>query len=897
MPVDQTNRPDPDALLAQAERAGRGRLKIFLGASPGVGKTYAMLAAAKEQLAAGVDVVAGIIETHGRRETEALVQGFEVIARQLIVYRNRAVPEFDLDAALARKPALLLVDELAHTNVPGSRHPKRWMDVKELIAAGIDVWTTLNVQHLDSLNDVVLKITKVRVRETVPDRVFEEADEVVLVDLPPDELLKRLAEGKVYVQETATQAVQSFFKPQNLTALRELALRRTAETVDASLVERMRAGAIEGPWAAGERILALVGPDPLSPFVVRQAKRLADVMDAPWTVVSVERPTDVLVEAKRRRLDESLQLAKDLGAETERLVGSDIPSEVLRYARRENVTQIVVGRSAGGRFATLFGRALVVELVRQAADIGVHVVTATPEKQERPAPKRLPRRLAIWPYLGSAALVGAAVLFGEVIGGNATMPNLSLVFLAAVVGAAVAFGRWPAIMASALSFLAYNFFFIEPIYTLTVAQPHELLALLVFLAVSMLVSTLAGRVRDQARIASDRMRATRRLYDFSRRISGIASLDEVAEAAASDMHGALARNVVILLARDGDIALTGMWPPVDDLDPASMAAARWAHEHDEPAGSKTQTLPTAPWLFVPLKTPRARVGVIGISEAPDGAPLDPEARSLFDTLAAQTAAAIERASLSREMGAVKAAAETERVRNTLLASISHDFRTPLASILGASTTLIAFGDKMSSPTRADMLIQIKEETEHLDRMVRDLLAITRLEAGGLELRRDWLDLKETADRVAITARRRWPGRVIDVAAEAAPLVEADATLIEQALSNIVENALRHGGPAAQVTIAVRDQAHDAVIAVSDDGAGITPEALPHIFEKFASSGSRDRRDGGESTGLGLAIAKGIVEAHGGSIRAESPVDGRAGTRLTITLVKPAEAPGTLKTTS
>ena len=887
MPVDATNRPDPDALLALANKAGRGRLKIFLGASPGVGKTYAMLAAAREQKAAGIDVVCGLIESHGRRETEAMVEGFETIARQLVVYRNRAVPEFDLDAALARRPALLLVDELAHTNVPGSRHPKRWMDVKELLAAGIDVWTTLNVQHLDSLNDVVLKITKVRVRETVPDKVFEAADEVVLVDLPPDELLKRLAEGKVYVQETAAQAVQSFFKPQNLTALRELALRRTAETVDAALIERMRAGAIEGPWPAGERILALVGPDPLSPFVVRQAKRLADTMDAPWTAVSVERPTDVLAEAKRRRLDETLELAKDLGADTERLVGADIPSEILRYARRENVTQIVVGRSTGGRLAVLFGRALAQELVRQAADIGVHVVTATPERLEPPAPRAKPEPSRFWPYLGSTTLVGLAVMFGEAIGGNATMPNLSLVFLAAVVGAAVAFGRWPAIVASALSFVSYNYFFIEPIYTLTVAQPHELLALFVFLAVSVLVSTLAGRVRDQARIASDRMRATRRLYDFSRRISGIASLDEVAEAAASDMHGALARNVVILLEQDGDIALTGMWPPVDELDAASMAAARWAHEHDEPAGAKTQTLPTAPWLFVPLKTPRARVGVIGISAAADGVPLDPEARSLFDTLAEQTAAALERAALSREMGTVKAAAETERVRNTLLASISHDFRTPLASILGASTTLIAFGDRMANATRADMLAQIKEEAEHLDRMVRDLLAITRVEAGGLELRRDWLDPRETADRVVIAARRRAPGRIIEVTGTA-PLVEADATLIEQALSNIVENALRHGGPEARVVVAVRGTEGRVLIQVTDDGAGIAAEALPHVFEKFASAGAPDRRDGGESTGLGLAIAKGIVEAHGGTIEAESPVDGSSGARFTIALPRPAE---------
>ncbi|MFZ1048752.1 MAG: DUF4118 domain-containing protein, partial [Pseudolabrys sp.] len=504
MPADQAQRASPEALLSLAKKEGRGHLKIFLGAAPGVGKTYAMLGAGRAEIMGGRDVVAGLVETHGRRETQQLLEGFEVLTRKPIVYRNQIMHEFDLDAALERRPGLLLVDEYAHTNVPGSRHPKRWQDIDELLAASIDVWTTLNIQHLESLNDVVQKITKIRVRETVPDTVFDRADEIVLVDFPPDELLKRLAEGKVYVQDTASRAVENFFKPQNLTALRELALRRAAERIDADLIERMQAQAIEGPWAAGERILACIGPDPISPMVVRAAKRLADLMDAPWIAVTVERPGTELDVAARQRLDEVVKLATSLGAETQTLTGSDLPAELLRYAKFENVTQIVIGRSRDSFLSELLHRSLPHELVRRTQDIAIHLVTREGEVPDKVLRFGWPKTLALLPlhFLNATLAVVAALAVGEVLTKITPIPNLSIVFLLAVLVTAMSFGIWPAIYASVLSFLVYNFFFIPPIYTFTIAEPYELLALVIFLVVAVVSSAMAGRVREQARIAA-----------------------------------------------------------------------------------------------------------------------------------------------------------------------------------------------------------------------------------------------------------------------------------------------------------------------------------------------------------------------------------------------------------
>ena len=881
MAFDPEQRASPDALLALARKEGRGHLKIFLGAAPGVGKTYAMLASAQSEKAGGRDVVAGLIETHGRRETERQLEGFDVLPRQPIVYRNQIMKEFDLDAALKRRPGLLLVDEYAHTNVPGSRHPKRWQDIDELLGAGIDVWTTLNIQHLESLNDVILKITKVRVRETVPDTVFDRADEIILVDFPPDELLKRLAEGKVYVQDTAARAVESFFKPQNLTALRELALRRAAERIDADLVSRMQAHAIEGPWAAGERILACIGPDSNSPAVVRAAKRLADLMDAPWLAVTVERPGGNLDDTARARIDEAMKLAQTLGAETQTLASNDLPGEVLRFAKFENVTQIVIGRSQSRLFSEWLGRSLPYELARRAQDIAIHLVTRQSEAAPPPLRRRAKVAFAPLPFIYATFAIAAAVVTGKLLTALTPIPNLSMLFLVAVVLMAVNYGIWPAIYASVLSFFTFNFFFIPPIYTFTIAEPYELLALVVFLVVAVITSALGGRVREQATVAAGRMRAMRRLYEFTRRLSGLASFDAVAEGAASEIHASLGRAVVVLLETDGNLVMTAAWPPEDALDAAPMMAAHWALTHGEPAGADTGTLPIVPWYFVPLRIGDKTLGVIGVARPEGMGPLDSESRALLDALSEQAAAALERASLARDMVSAKTATETERVRNTLLASISHDFRTPLSSILGATTSLIDYGDKLDATAKTDMLQQIKQETEGLDEMVRNLLAITRIDSGALELRRDWIDLREIVDRVVSAARRRGALHQIEVALPAdLPLVRADATLVEQAIGNVVGNAIAHTPPQTKVRVDAAIAPDSVALRFIDDGPGIPAQALPQVFEKFIKADTL--ADGGQGTGLGLAIAKGIMEAHAGAIAAESPHAKGPGTLITLT---------------
>ena len=876
-------RASPDALLAKAEREGKGKLRVFLGAAPGVGKTYAMLQAAKAEQDGGTDVVVGIVETHGRRETEAMVEGLDVLPRRAIHYRGHLVPEFDLEAALARRPKLLLVDEFAHSNVPGSRHPKRWQDVEDLLDAGIDVWTTLNIQHLESLNEVVQRISGVRVRETVPDTAVQAADEVVMVDLPPDELLKRLAEGKVYVQDTAARAIERFFKPTNLTALRELALRRVAARVDSDLLEHMQGGAIEGPWAAGERILVCVGPDASAQRVVREAKRLADLADAPWFAVTVERPGTVLDPAGRQKVEAALRLAESLGAETRSLVGSDIVDEVLRVAKFENVTQIVVARARPARLSRPFVRTLADALVREASGIAVHVVTFGNEPEEAP-PRRLPPVGRLDGYVAAIMAVSLATLTGEVLTQHVALPNVSMIYLLAVLIPALLFGVWPAIFASLLSAVAYNFFFIDPIYTFTIARPHEVLALVIFLVIAVLMSAVAGRAREQAKATARRVRAGRRLYEFTRKLSSLAGPGDIAEGAASEIHAILSRAAVLLVAPKGELNLAAAWPPEDRLDTASLSAARWAYEKGEPAGAQTGTLPSVPWLFLPLRARQGCVGVIGLEAAVAQGPLDPEARVLLDALADQTASALERATLAGEMANVRSAAEAERVRNILLASISHDFRTPLSSILGAASSLIEYGERIDPEQRRDLLSQIREEADHLDGMVRNLLSMTRLEAGALDLRRDWVDLGEVLNQAVAAARRRGAiQHMVVTLAPDLPLVQADQILLNQVLANVVGNAVRYAGPAAKIEVAAAPVAGGIEISVTDTGPGIPAALLDHVFEKFVRAAS-DRADGGEGAGLGLAIAKGIVEAHGGTIRAESPVPGRSGgVRIAFTL--------------
>lgn len=880
---DFDRRPDPDALLAIAEEDRRGKLWIFLGAAAGVGKTYAMLARARAAKVDGNDVVIGLAETHGRQETEALTEGLEVLPRRKCEYRGHVIEEFDIDAALARKPKLIIVDELAHTNAPDSRHPKRWQDVEELRDAGIDVWTALNIQHLESLADVVARITGVSVRETVPDRVLSEAADVILVDITPDELIQRLKEGKVYVPETARRATQNFFTPGNLTALRELALRRTAERVDDQMVDYLRQNAIEGPWETTERLLVCVGADISSDGVVRAAARLATGLNAEWTAVFVERPGQEEVDPSRaKRVDDALRLAERLGASIERLSAYDLAGEVLRFAREENVTQIVLGRSRASFIARVLRRSLTEEIVRRSRDIAIHVVmdeAARPEAAQRKFDRAT--HIALATGLG-AAIVGVAATVGAglVLDRWLHLPNLSMIFLVPVIFCAVRFGLWPAVAASILSFLTFDFFFVEPFYTFTISQPQEFVALLVFLVVAVITGSLASRVREHSLNMRQRVDAAQSLFEISRKLSGAAKLDDVAWAATAHAQKVLgAKCVVTLLPEDGELRLAAAWPPFDNMDVAETSAARWALDKGEPAGWRTGTLPNVRFQFRPLVTPRGVVGVCGIEPKNVSEPFSPQDDRTLTSILDQTAIAIDRSLLVGESIRAAALEENEKLRITLLSSLSHDLRTPLASITGAVTSLRELGDKMSPQDRQDLLASIEEESGRLTRFVKNLLDMSRIEAGALEVRRDWVDVADAVRSAKERARKTFPNQKVALSvAPNLPFIRGDANLLQQVLFNVLDNAHKYGG-GSDAIIHARQEGTYVVVTVTDEGPGVKRADLERIFEKFYRGGRPDGRKAG--TGLGLSICRGLVESMGGTIVAQSPAIRRRGTRIVL----------------
>lgn len=882
-------RPSPESLLQQAAAERRGRLKVFLGAAPGVGKTYAMLQAAHRRKRENVDVVVGVVETHGRADTDRLVEGLEIVPRKTITYRDRVIDEFDIDAALARRPQLLLVDELAHTNAPGSRHPKRYQDVEELLSAGIDVYTTLNVQHLESLNDVVAQITRIRVRETLPDKIMERADEVELVDLTPEDLIQRLREGKVYVPAQAERAVRHYFQPGNLTALRELALRRTAERVDDQMVDYMRRKAIRGPWPAGERILACISEDSGSQRLVRAARRLADMLGARWTAAYIEMPRHYrLDDAAKDRIAAALRLAEQLGGETVTLPASDLPTEILRYAQTHNMTQIIIGKTRRPRLVEFFRPSLVHELLRRSQNIAIHVLTSETDadaRAEAPAPGRktlLRRQVAAQPYIASAAAVVVAALVAKFVEGFVELPNLSMIFLSAVLFAAVNWGLWPSIFASLLSAAVYNFFFIPPIYTFTIARPEEVLSISIFLIVAILTSQLAGRLRAYAEGAQRRVRTTTALFEFSRKLAASPTLDNLLWAISFHVAAAIQGKVVILLPEDGLLAIKGSYPPEDTLGAAEHAAAQWAFDHGEPAGRSSATLPNAEMLFLPLKTGQGTVGVLGIHREAGQSALDPGERRMLDALADQAAVAIERANLNEEMRAARVLAETEKLRSALLSSISHDLRTPLASILGSASSLLSNDVRFSDQARRDLLLTIQEEAERLNRFVGNLLDMTRLESGALQPKRDWTEISDLVGTTVSAMRARLAGRDVRIdVPPGLPLIRVDFPLFQQVLSNLLDNAGKFAPAGTTVTVSARREDTDVLIEVIDEGPGVPPDDLERIFDKFYRVKRLDRQVAG--TGLGLSICRGIVEAHGGRIAARSPVKDGRGAAFTIRL--------------
>ena len=891
--AERDARPSPEALLDAANQEGRGRLKIFLGAAPGVGKTYEMLLTAQARRREGVDVVVGVVETHGRRETEALLAGLDVIARREVEYKGHRLREMDLDAILKRRPSLVLVDELAHSNAPGSRHPKRYLDVEELIAAGIDVFTTLNIQHVDSLNDVIARITRIRVRETVPDSVLDQADDIEVVDLAPDDLIQRLHDGKVYLPQQAERAVRHYFSPGNLTALRELALRRTAQRVDDQLLSHMRAHAIAGPWDAGDRVLVCVSEASNTAALVRYTRRVADRLHAPWTAIYVETArTARLNDSERDRIADYLRLAERLGAATITIPGRKIADEVIAYAEANNITQIVIGKSNRPRWFEILHGSVVHDLVRRSGPISVHVISAEETEPVAPrsaAPRRRSEPVPSIAYAGGAGAVVVALGLGSVIERYIGLQSISLVFLMAVLASAIAWGLRPALFACLLSVLVFNFFFIPPVYTFTISDPENAVALFFFALVAVVVSNLTAATRRQIVSARARAKTTGELYAFSRKLAAIGTLDDLLWATAYQVSAMLnVRTVLLLPAKEGtSLDLACGYPPEDQIDEADMAAARWTWEHNHAAGRGSDTLPGGKWLFLPLRTGTGPIGVIGIDRDMPGPLLTPDERRLLDALADQSAIAIERVSLARGLAEARVLAETERLRAALLTSISHDLRTPLASILGTVSSLRSYPDRYDKEESEELLATLQDEAERLNRFVGNLLDMTRIESGAVELRLDLVDVAEIVGAAleragSVLAHHRVE---LDIAADL-PMLRLDAILFEQVLFNLFDNAAKYAPPMSRIDLQARRDGDVVAIAVADEGPGIPPDDLERIFDKFYRVQAQDRRRAG--TGLGLAICRGFVEAQGGRIDAQNRRD-RTGAVVTIRIPVPQMA--------
>ena len=895
-PCRDPDRPSPDALLeaARREERTRGRLKVYLGAAPGVGKTYEMLTVARAKRKAGIDVVVGIVETHGRAETEALVEGFEIVPRREVAYHGAALDEMDLDALLARRPTLALVDELAHTNALGSRHPKRYQDVEELLAAGIDVDTTLNIQHVESLNDVVAQITRIRVRETVPDGILERADDIEVIDLNPDDLIQRLKDGKVYVPRHADRALKHYFSRGNLTALRELALRRTADRVDEELLVHMRANAISGPWGAGERILVCVSEDPRSSGLVRYAKRLADRLHAPWIALTVEGPRSAaLGEVERDRIADTLRLADRLGAEAVTIPGGRrIADDILAYARSANANHVVVGKSDRSRLFEIVNGSVAHDLVRRSGAISVHVIAgdavkaeAVPKKEVRTAPA--PPSVEPLPYLFTLAAVAVALGIGLLMQPLVGVENVDLVLLTAVVFVAVRYALGPVLLAVLAASLSYNFFFLPPIYTFTIADPTNIAAFVLFSVVAVLVSNLAAQSRKEAVVSQSRARSTERLYGFSRKLAACVSLDDVLWATAFQVAAMLKVRVVLLLPEEGKVAVRAGYPPEDFLDESDLAAARWAFDNERAAGRGADTLPGAKRLFLPMRTGRGTIGVIGLDADGTGPILTPENRRLLDALSDQGALAIERVRLVEGLDRAERAAETDRLRQALLTSISHDLRTPLAAVLGSASTLRDLDDALDPGSKVELLATIIDEAERLNRFIVNLLDMTRLEAGAVTPNASLQDIAEIAD----TALRRTEKvlashRVtVDIAARLPPL-RLDPVLFEQVLVNLLDNAAKYSTEGSTVGLRAWQDGGTIRLQVMDEGDGLPPEDVERVFDKFYRVRKSDSVRAG--TGLGLAISRGFVEAMGGRIVAANRTD-RSGAVFTLTLPVPARS--------
>lgn len=876
-PMLSDGRPSPEALLRQAAREGRGRLKVFFGAAPGVGKTFEMLTEGLARRNGGTDVVIGVVETHGRAETEALVHGFEIVPRRNVEYQGRALAEMDIDAILARRPELVLIDELAHSNAPGSRHDKRYQDVEELLAAGIDVYSTLNVQHLESLNDVVASFTRVRVRETLPDRVVENAD-IEIVDIPPDELIARLKAGKVYVPAEATRALGNFFSKSNLTALRELALRRAAQAVDAEMLDYLRAHALAGTWAAGERIVVAVDETPGAAELVRAAKRIADALRGPWTAVHIETPRSArFSDADNARLAATLHLAGQLGGQVATLPAETVVAGLKRFVDDARATQLIVGKGPRRRHFRRDG-AIVDALLRGTPAVTIHIVPLGGEDARASAGTvgQTDRRAAgregtPWgaarEYFISLGLVALVTLVGAVLFSAGNITNVGLLFLLPVMVAATRYGLRVGVVTGLVSSLAYNFFFIPPTHTFTIQDPQNILTVLVLLGVAIVGSQLAARVRDQALLARRSAAQNSALAGFARQLSAISEEEELARLLCGEVHRLLGVHSLLLLPEGSDLTLRAAVPPDVRLETIELAAARWTFEHNQAAGRGADTLTASEWLFHPLAAGGRVLGVFGIARADAGAPVRSDQLPLLRSLLDQAGLAFERVALVSEMASVTQIKERDRLRATLLSSISHDLRTPLTTILGMLAEIVP-----ADAEQARQLHEARGEAERLNRFVANLLDMVRIETGALHQSIEPVDLAEAVTAAVHDMRRALHGHGvrIDVPPDL-PLVMVDPQLFHHCLINLLENAAKYGAADVPIRVMARRRPGGVALSVLDEGPGIPPGEERRIFETFARIEGSDRKGG---TGLGLAIVKGFAEAMGLSVRASNREDRR-----------------------
>ncbi|HYO09662.1 MAG TPA: sensor histidine kinase KdpD [Tepidisphaeraceae bacterium] len=882
------DRPNPDQLLAevreQEAKQRRGRLKVYFGMAAGVGKTFAMLEEARARAAEGLDVVIGYAEPHIRTDTEALLLGMEILPYKLVEYRSAKLKEFDLDAALARRPAILCVDELAHTNAPGMRHLKRWQDVAELLDAGINVYTTLNVQHLESVNDIVERISGVNVRETLPDSVLEQADEVELVDIAPEELLERFREGKVYRAEQAEQAAKHFFTKGNLIALRELALRTTAQRVDAQMQEARREAGVRASWAATERVLVCISPSPMSRRLVRSARRLAASLRADWIAAYVETARSAALPADdRRRIEGTLRLADELGATTVTLSGENVAEEIIAHAQRHNVTKIVIGKPQRPRWRDVIFGSVLDDLVRRSGEIDIHVIRGPGDEQESRTVQpgsAAPSDLRGWTVAAILTAIISAVgwplhhRFGQ------ADENILMLYLLGVLWVATHHSRSAAVLASFLSVLAYDVIFVPPYYTVAVADRQYVVTFGVMLLAALVISTLTHRVRAQAEAARERERRTAVLFNLSRDLAAARSTEEITSAAVRHVADVIGRRTVLLLSDgDGRLAQRGDSEIAQVVDGKSLGVAEWAFKHGQVCGHGTHTLPASEWTFVPLQASRGPVGVLGLHARPGDDGWPPDRRQLADAFASQTALAVERGKLADEARAAWERVEAEFLRNTLLSGVSHELRTPLAGITGAASALIETGDKLSPRTREELLDTVVCESERMERLINNLLDMTRFESGGLIVKKEWQSVQEVIGAALNHLDRRLHGRRVTThVAHDLPLVQMDAVLIEQVLVNLLDNAVEYTPPGTTIGIGAARTDEAVVVEVWDEGPGLPPGTEQKVFQKFFRAAASRR-----GIGLGLAISRGIIDAHGGTISATNRTGGGALFRFTVPL--------------